>query len=179
AHGHSEHRHEEQEAEEQTPEHSVARPRADHVVVGRHLELAVLRPDDRSDRVGLDNEVLRESLCFFLRLDRGGLIGIADRNQFRHRSLLFRTPIHGRAGPATSLVYGDRKEGCKEVRTAQDYELQSSYAMPDYDSPKGAGWVTFAAVMLGLVAVWNCFDGILAISSSHVYTANSVFVFSD
>jgi hypothetical protein len=65
------------------------------------------------------------------------------------------------------------------VRTAQDYELQSSYAMADYDTPKGVGWVTFAAVMLGLVAVWNVFDGILAISSSHVYTANSVYVFSD
>jgi hypothetical protein len=72
-----------------------------------------------------------------------------------------------------------KEGGCKQVRTAQDYELQSSYAMQDYDSPKGVGWVTFAAVMLGLVAVWNCFDGILAISSSHVYTANSVFVFSD
>jgi hypothetical protein len=66
------------------------------------------------------------------------------------------------------------------MRTAQDYELQSAYgAAADYGETKGLGWVTFAAVLLGLSGIWNVVDGILAISSSHVYTANSVFVFSD
>ena len=66
------------------------------------------------------------------------------------------------------------------MRTEQDYRLQSTYgAVPDYGETKGFGWVTFAAVLLGLAGIWNFVDGILAISSSHVYTANSTFVFSD
>ena len=66
------------------------------------------------------------------------------------------------------------------MRTAQDYELQSAYgSVPDYGESRGVGWVTFAAVMLGLVGTWNFFDGILAISKSHVYTANASYVFSD
>jgi hypothetical protein len=64
------------------------------------------------------------------------------------------------------------------MRTAQDYELQSTY-VPYEGETKGVGWVTFAAVLLGLAGIWNFVDGILAISSSHVYTANSTFVFSD
>ena len=66
------------------------------------------------------------------------------------------------------------------MRAAQDYELQAGYdTASDYADPKGTGWVSFAAVMLGLAGIWNFSDGMLAIFSSHVYTANSVFVFSD
>jgi hypothetical protein len=66
------------------------------------------------------------------------------------------------------------------MRAAQDYELQGAYgSVPDYGEPRGLGWVTFAAVMLGLAGIWNFVDGILAISSSHVYTANATYVFSD
>jgi hypothetical protein len=65
------------------------------------------------------------------------------------------------------------------MRTAQDYELQGRYPASDIDSPAGMGWVTFAAVMLGLAGIWNSIAGILAISSSRVYTDTSVFVFSD
>jgi hypothetical protein len=66
------------------------------------------------------------------------------------------------------------------MRTAQDYELQGNYAAAsDIEAPSGSGWVTFAAVLLGLAGIWNSVDGILAISSSRVYTGNSVFVFSD
>jgi hypothetical protein len=66
------------------------------------------------------------------------------------------------------------------MRTTQDYELAGSYAAgaSDYDAPKGAGWVIFAAVMLGLAATWNVFDGILAISTSRVYTGHQTFIFS-
>jgi hypothetical protein len=65
------------------------------------------------------------------------------------------------------------------MRAAQDYELQGTYGeVPDYVD-RGVGWVTFAAVMLGLAGIWNFVDGILAISSSHVYGANAEFVFSD
>ena len=66
------------------------------------------------------------------------------------------------------------------MRTAQDYELQGRYAATSQnDSPSGVGWVTFAAVMLGLAGVWNSIDGILAISSSRVYTGHSTLVFSN
>ena len=66
------------------------------------------------------------------------------------------------------------------MRTAQDYELQGRYAAASpSDSPSGLGWVTFAAVMLGLAGVWNSVDGILAISSSRVYTGHSTLVFSN
>lgn len=66
------------------------------------------------------------------------------------------------------------------MRAAQDYELQRSYgSVSDYAEPRGIGWVTFAAIMLGVAGTWNFIDGILAISSSHVYTANAVYVFSD
>ena len=65
------------------------------------------------------------------------------------------------------------------MRTAQDYELPRRYTPADYASPAGAGWVTFAAVLLALAGIWNFVEGILAISSSKVYTAQAVFVFSD
>ena len=67
------------------------------------------------------------------------------------------------------------------MRATQDYELHGAAygAVSEYDSPKGAGWVTFATVMLGLAGIWNFVDGILAITSSRVYAADSVYIFSD
>jgi hypothetical protein len=49
----------------------------------------------------------------------------------------------------------------------------------DDASVRGAGWVMFAAVLLFLAGIWNFIDGILAISSSHVFVGNAHFVFSD
>src|SRR5262249_33454080 len=43
----------------------------------------------------------------------------------------------------------------------------------------GSGWVLFAAVLLALAGLWNLIDGILAVSSSHVYTGKAVYIFSD
>lgn len=66
------------------------------------------------------------------------------------------------------------------MRAAQDYDLQGTYgSVVDDTDEKGFGWVTFAAIMLGLAGVWNFVDGMLAIFSSHVYTANATYVFSD
>ena len=66
------------------------------------------------------------------------------------------------------------------MRTAQDYDLEGRYATASAtDSSSGVGWVTFAAVLLGLAGVWNSIDGILAIAGSRVYTGSSVFVFSN
>ena len=61
------------------------------------------------------------------------------------------------------------------MRTSQDYDV----TYPAGDLPSGIGWVTFAAVMLGVAGVWNSIDGILAIADSRVYTNSSTFVFSD
>src|SRR4051812_3948762 len=65
------------------------------------------------------------------------------------------------------------------MRTTQDYELQGSYAPAADSAPAGFGWVTFATVMLGFAGIWNLTAGILAVSSSRVYTAQATFVFSD
>jgi hypothetical protein len=66
------------------------------------------------------------------------------------------------------------------VRAARDYDLPGPYGVvPDYAEPTGVGWVTFAAVMLGVAGIWNFVAGILAISSSHVYSADASYVFSD
>jgi len=43
----------------------------------------------------------------------------------------------------------------------------------------GGGWITFAAILLGLAGTFNVLEGILAIANSRVYTANQTFVFSD
>jgi hypothetical protein len=51
--------------------------------------------------------------------------------------------------------------------------------LADVAEPQGLGWVVFAAIMLGLTGAFAFIDGILAISSSKVFTANATFVFSD
>lgn len=43
----------------------------------------------------------------------------------------------------------------------------------------GGGWITFAAILLGLAGTFNVLEGILAIANSRVYTAHQTFVFSD
>ena len=50
--------------------------------------------------------------------------------------------------------------------------------MKAYDV-EGGGWITFAAIMLGLVGTFNVLEGILAIANSRVYTAHQTFVFSN
>ena len=47
------------------------------------------------------------------------------------------------------------------------------------DEPEGAGWIVFAAVMLGLAGIWNVFAGIAAIANAHVFVADAHYVFSD
>ena len=58
---------------------------------------------------------------------------------------------------------------------------ERSFSRPSADTgaPAGAGWVAFAGFMLGLAGIWNVIEGILAISESRVYAAETVFVFSD
>ena len=63
------------------------------------------------------------------------------------------------------------------MRTTQDYDVGGTYA--SRGEVEGGGWVAFAAIMLGLLGIWNFFEGIAAISSAHVYVANANYVFSD
>ena len=60
-----------------------------------------------------------------------------------------------------------------------DYRAQQGYRCAEYVDTPGAGWISFAAVMLGLAGTWNFMEGLLAIGSSRVYVADSTFVFSD
>src|SRR5690348_3775571 len=57
----------------------------------------------------------------------------------------------------------------------QTYDLTAGVE----DTRGGSGWITFAAILIGLAGAWNLIDGILAIANSHVYTANATYVFSD
>jgi hypothetical protein len=45
--------------------------------------------------------------------------------------------------------------------------------------PRGAGWVLFAAIMLGFAGTLALIDGIVALSRSSFYVAGAHFVFSD
>jgi hypothetical protein len=67
------------------------------------------------------------------------------------------------------------------MKTTGDYELARDYstAPPLDGQASGYGWVVFATLMLGLTATWNFFDGIMAISSAHVFVADAKYVFSD
>jgi hypothetical protein len=52
---------------------------------------------------------------------------------------------------------------------------------PGYEpiSEKGTGWLSFAAIMLGLAGMFGLIDGIVAVSKSSFYVANAHYVFSD
>src|SRR5438552_4928497 len=89
--------------------------------------------------------------------------------------------MHANPGPRLALPTAT----CRRpwVRTTQDYDAgRRDYAAgaAAYErDTKGAGWVVFAAILLGLSGLWNFFDGIAAISGAHVYVTNANYVFSD
>jgi hypothetical protein len=49
----------------------------------------------------------------------------------------------------------------------------------DFSAEKGAGWLTFSAIMLGLAGLFGFIDGLVAVSKSSFYVASAHFVFSD
>jgi len=69
------------------------------------------------------------------------------------------------------------------MRTTHDYDAPGEgggySSAVAYDEPRGVGWVVFAAIVLGVIGIWNVFEGIAAISSAHVYVGNAHYVFSD
>ena len=48
-----------------------------------------------------------------------------------------------------------------------------------FEDEKGFGWLLFAATMLGLAGVLSVIDGIVALSRSSFYTANSRYVLTN
>ncbi len=54
-----------------------------------------------------------------------------------------------------------------------------SAAVYEDTAPRGAGWIVFSSIVLGLMGVFTFIEGILAISSSKIYAANATYVFSD
>src|SRR3954452_2736154 len=85
-------------------------------------------------------------------------------------------PASGRPAPLTRRW---------RTMTTPTYDVQpktDQHAKPsssEYGDVRGVGWLTFAAVMLGLAGTWNVFDGILALANSKVYGVNKTYVFSD
>lgn len=55
----------------------------------------------------------------------------------------------------------------------------AGYSSEDAYDVRGGGWITFAAVMLGMAGTFNILEGILAIANSRVYTAHQTLVFSN
>ena len=47
------------------------------------------------------------------------------------------------------------------------------------DAARGAGWLTFATIMLALSGTFSVIDGIVAVSKSRFFAPNAVYVFSD
>jgi hypothetical protein len=66
------------------------------------------------------------------------------------------------------------------MRTTRDYDIDAYVSdLGTADAARGTGWVVFATIMLGFAALWNFVDGIAAISSAHVFSANADYLFSD
>jgi hypothetical protein len=63
--------------------------------------------------------------------------------------------------------------------SARDYQASMGYRGSEGDYVVGAGWVGFAAIMMGFAGIWNTIQGMLAIGSSRVYVGEQHFVFSD
>ena len=59
------------------------------------------------------------------------------------------------------------------------YNLDAGTREDAGDAVAGAGWLTFAGMMLGLLGTFNFIDGILALADSKVFTAHATYVFSD
>ncbi len=69
--------------------------------------------------------------------------------------------------------------GSPEPGAPRSGGTQKAHAGRRYAQGQGFGLVIFAAVLLGLVGVFNLIAGIAAITSSHVFTAGAHYAFAD
>jgi hypothetical protein len=65
----------------------------------------------------------------------------------------------------------------QDTLPAEDTASSGLYYEPA--KPAGTGLLVFAMVMMALAGTWAVIEGIAAIANSRVYTAESVFIFSD
>jgi hypothetical protein len=66
------------------------------------------------------------------------------------------------------------------MATAQQQAVRGKPSLQvTYGEAPASGMVTFAAVMLGILALFNGLDGISAVYRSHVFVGNAVYVFGD
>jgi hypothetical protein len=71
-----------------------------------------------------------------------------------------------------AMGYGFERETAAERQAV----LQRDYSAAQEE---GAGWIGFAAVILALTGLFNGFEGLLAITRSHVFAGGAEFVFSN
>src|SRR6266508_2233528 len=68
----------------------------------------------------------------------------------------------------------------EDIRLQSDKaQVRGALVMNDTAAMKGAGWIGFASIMLGLVGTWNMLEGIMAIAGSRIYVGEEKFIFSD
>ena len=79
------------------------------------------------------------------------------------------------APPATTLATLDTRGGGAVAQQTVADPKRSAYI----DETRGSGWITFAAVMILMVAILNIIDGIAAIAKSSFFANDARYVFSD
>src|SRR5262249_27747522 len=79
--------------------------------------------------------------------------------------------------PSCALWTFPRSKG--RCMATSGYNVQSDLTSRATDAPvEGLGWVSFAAIMLGLAGTFNVIDAIVALTRSKFYVHGAVFVFS-
>jgi hypothetical protein len=103
--------------------------------------------------------------------------------------------VRGRRAPRPRRAISPRSDDVRERPRAEDRSsidasvkekiavAQQTYSGPErstyLDEDRGSGWVTFAGVMIIMVAILNIIDGIAAISKSSFFVANARYIVSD
>jgi hypothetical protein len=91
-------------------------------------------------------------------------------------------PISPRSGDVARGAGAD-DDGPTSYPRRADAVAQETFAGQDrstyIEEERGSGWITFAGVMILMVAILNIIDGIAAISRSSFFTNNARYVFSD
>jgi hypothetical protein len=84
-----------------------------------------------------------------------------------------------RLRPAAAMLAGRREDAAWRKGEWSEMSSTESPRGSSYDlEDKGAGWIVFAAIMLGLAGIIGMIDGIVAISKSSFYVADARYVFS-
>jgi hypothetical protein len=83
------------------------------------------------------------------------------------------------AGGVGRPARGSSRQREREEAKVASYEGSRVAGDAYPDAARGAGWLTFASIMLLIAGIWNVIEGLLAIGSSRVFVNDEVFVVSD